>query len=129
MSVMKRTSGLVLLATLCLAACGGEGREEPPDGAATGVDIAKVMARGNNARALSQVRLFEVAVVRFFIDHDTYPETFEELIGHYLRAIPIDPWGEEYVYDSHGGSRKQYLILSKGEDRVEGTDDDISSEH
>jgi hypothetical protein len=45
-----------------------------------------------------------------------------------MDEIPKDPWDEDYVYDPTGGTRRKYIILCKGEDRIEGTDDDISTE-
>lgn len=38
--------------------------------------------------------------------------------------IPLDPWDEDYIYQSDG---KKYTIISMGPDKEEGTEDDISS--
>ncbi|MDC1174004.1 type II secretion system major pseudopilin GspG [Bacteriovoracaceae bacterium] len=37
--------------------------------------------------------------------------------------IPLDPWDEEYIYQSDG---KKFNISSMGPDRIEGTEDDVS---
>lgn len=41
-----------------------------------------------------------------------------------LEALPEDPWGNAYVYESENG---KFTITSKGEDGELGTSDDISS--
>ena len=40
-----------------------------------------------------------------------------------LARLPLDPWGEPYVYRSAGDD---FLIASKGPDRTEGNEDDIT---
>lgn len=48
--------------------------------------------------------------------------------GPYLKkAIPLDPWQEEFVYDVPGQRSVDYDIFSKGPDRQAGTGDDIGS--
>jgi hypothetical protein len=92
------------------------------------VDVNAALARANRAKARLRLRMIEAAATRYYMDHEYYPETLDALADGYLHEAPVDPWGEEYVYDSTGGTRNPYRILSKGEDRVEGTDDDITSE-
>jgi general secretion pathway protein G len=46
----------------------------------------------------------------------------------YMKAVPVDPWGTEYIYESKGSN---YVLKSLGADRQEGgsgKDEDISSE-
>jgi general secretion pathway protein G len=46
-----------------------------------------------------------------------------------LEKIPLDPWGEEYVYYSPGKKNpKGFDLFSKGPDRQEGGDDDIGND-
>lgn len=46
-----------------------------------------------------------------------------------LEKIPLDPWGEEYVYYSPGKKNpKGFDLFSKGSDRQEGGDDDIGND-
>jgi len=50
--------------------------------------------------------------------------------GPYLDAgkLPVDPWGEPYVYRYPGTKNKSsYDIFSKGPDKTEGTQDDIGN--
>jgi len=44
----------------------------------------------------------------------------------FIRRLPKDPWGEEYVLVSPG-QMGRIDIFSKGQDRVAGTDDDIGN--
>lgn len=46
-----------------------------------------------------------------------------------MKAIPKDPWGNEYAYKNPGSKNpKTYEIISFGPDGKEGGDDDISSQ-
>lgn len=50
--------------------------------------------------------------------------------GPYLAdgKLPLDPWGEPYVYHFPGTHNKAgYDVFSKGEDKTEGTKDDIGN--
>lgn len=50
--------------------------------------------------------------------------------GPYLQEsrVPLDPWGEPYVYRYPGTKNKNsYDVFSKGPDRTEGTADDIGN--
>ena len=44
--------------------------------------------------------------------------------GGYFRKLPADPWGNPYIYRSHGLDGPIYVI-SCGPDGIEGTEDDI----
>ncbi|GGW68657.1 type II secretion system major pseudopilin GspG [Alishewanella tabrizica] len=44
----------------------------------------------------------------------------------FIRRLPKDPWGEEYILVSPG-QMGRIDIFSKGQDRVAGTDDDIGN--
>ena len=46
-----------------------------------------------------------------------------------FKSLPLDPWGEEYIYKYPGSiDRKTFEIISKGEDRELGNEDDLSSQ-
>ena len=46
-----------------------------------------------------------------------------------FKTLPKDPWGEDFVYKNPGSiDRTTFEVISKGEDKQEGTDDDISSQ-
>ena len=76
------------------------------------------------------LRLYEV-------DNGYYPERLEDLItnrtavstwrGPYLtNGIPQDSWGNSFIYTSQpADSPTQYILISSGPDRKEGTKDDI----
>lgn len=52
------------------------------------------------------------------------PRSFPE--GGFIRRLPKDPWGEEYILVSPG-QLGRIDVFSKGQDRVQGTDDDIGN--
>jgi len=55
---------------------------------------------------------------------DPKPENYAE--GGYMRKIPVDPWGNPYIYRNHG-EEGQIDIISCGPDGIEGTEDDITN--
>ncbi|GAB2927027.1 type II secretion system major pseudopilin GspG [Rheinheimera gaetbuli] len=52
------------------------------------------------------------------------PRVFPD--GGFIKRLPKDPWGEDYIMVSPGQLGKIDLF-SKGPDRTEGTDDDIGN--
>ena len=87
--------------------------------------------------ALSQISALEAALDTYRLDVGEYPDSLEGLVendsgraawnGPYLRReVPLDPWGNEYVYDSDG---RGFTLVSYGPDGErggEGDDADIS---
>ena len=87
--------------------------------------------------ALSQISALEAALDTYRLDVGQYPDSLEGLVendsgraawnGPYLRReVPLDPWGNEYVYDSDG---RGFTLVSYGPDGErggEGDDADIS---
>jgi len=76
------------------------------------------------------------ALNTYEVDNGVFPKSLQDLIqqpgdtknwhGPYLGKLPIDPWGNPYIY-YYPGKRNQKLfdLLSSGPDVKEGTDDDI----
>jgi len=101
----------------------------------------KIIGRTDDARiaeAKLQIRNFETALKLFKLDNGFYPDTqqgLEALIekpttgripqryreGGYLeqKKIPLDPWGNPYIYISPG-IHGDYDIISYGADGKEG---------
>ncbi len=104
------------------------------------VDKARVV------RAQSDIRSIETALDLYRLDNFKYPTTeqgLEALVkkppdpsltnyreGGYLKAVPKDPWGNPYHYESPGPDGEPYVIISYGRDGKPGGtgyDADISS--
>ncbi len=51
----------------------------------------------------------------------------EEWEGAYLEDWPKDAYGEDFIYRSPGEINADYDIISKGQDKREGTEDDIDN--
>ena len=82
--------------------------------------------------ALSQISSLETALDSYRLDMNEYPDSLAELMenesgsaswnGPYLRrAVPTDPWGSEYVYQSDGRS---FTLISYGADGASGGEGD-----
>ena len=78
------------------------------------------------------------ALGAYEVDVGVYPKSLQDLIqqpsnaknwhGPYLEKLPLDPWGNGYVYYYPGKhSAAGYDLLSIGPDQKEGTDDDIGN--
>jgi general secretion pathway protein G len=106
----------------------------------------KFTKRSEQARitaAKTQISQFEVALDAFEIDLSRYPTTTEGLRAlverptsdadewqqpYLRRAVPKDPWGNEYVYRYPGQYNEEgYDLYSMGPDRKLGGDDDITN--
>ncbi len=75
--------------------------------------------------ASAQMNAFETALDTYRLDMGSYPQSLEELRksdkprwdGPYLpKDIPLDPWGNPYVYATPGEDGNPYKILSYGAD-------------
>ncbi|MDO6444340.1 type II secretion system major pseudopilin GspG [Colwellia sp. 1_MG-2023] len=83
--------------------------------------------------AVAQMQMFETAIDTYRLDIGTVPNSLEELRastnpnwdGPYLpKAIPLDPWGQPYVYQTPGENGMPFSIMSYGLDgKVGGTDE------
>jgi general secretion pathway protein G len=78
------------------------------------------------------------ALGAYEVDNGNYPKSLQDLLvqpsnarnwhGPYLDKLPLDPWGNAYVYYFPGKhSAAGYDLLSIGPDQKEGTDDDIGN--
>jgi general secretion pathway protein G len=88
--------------------------------------------------ALAQMQMITTSLDTYRLDLGEYPATLDELRrstkkgwdGPYLpRDVPLDPWGNPYVYTVPGEDGKPYAILSYGKDGRpggEGDDADIT---
>jgi general secretion pathway protein G len=78
------------------------------------------------------------ALGAYEVDNGFYPKSLQDLLqqpsnarnwhGPYLDKLPLDPWGNAYVYYYPGKHNPTgYDLLSIGPDQKEGTDDDIGN--
>jgi len=78
------------------------------------------------------------ALGAYEVDNGFYPKSLQDLLvqpsnarnwhGPYLEKLPLDPWGNPYVYYYPGKHNQSFFdLLSVGPDGKEGTDDDIGN--
>lgn len=104
----------------------------------------KLAGRSEQARetaAQTQISSFSTALDAFEVDNGYYPRGrngLEDLVqqpsdapnwrGPYLKDLPLDPWGNAYVYESPGRfNATGYDLSSPGPDGKAGNDDDITN--
>lgn len=110
--------------------------------------IPKVVGRtgdAKKAKAASDIATLSGLLEQYKLDNDKYPTTEQGLNalrvqpsdapnwkGPYTqKALPTDPWGNEYNYESPGPNGQDFLITSYGADGApggEGDNADITSE-
>ena len=82
--------------------------------------------------ARTEISTLEAALDIYRLDVGEYPDTLDGLMeddtdraswnGPYLRrAVPTDPWDNEYVYESRG---REFTLISHGADGTSGGEDD-----
>lgn len=91
--------------------------------------------RSRIAAATSQIDSFMAALESYYIDCGVYPTEEQGLASlwikpenapafwkgpYLLKKIPLDPWGNPYVYHLPGKHEFPYEIISYGEDGKEG---------
>lgn len=104
--------------------------------------VPKIMGKPDEARvakAKSDIKVIESGLKMYKIDNGKYPTTEQGLSalikkpviepiprnwkkGGYLESteVPLDPWGNDYIYRSPGESDRDYEIISLGADGKEG---------
>lgn len=102
--------------------------------------MPKILGRPEQARrikAMVDIRNIESALALFKTDTGRFPSTSEGLEAlvsdpgvrgyckdGYLDEMPVDPWGNEYVYVSPGVHDEEYDLESYGKDGEDGGRDD-----
>ena len=82
--------------------------------------------------ARTEISTLEAALDIYRLDVGEYPDTLDGLMeddtdraswnGPYLRrAVPTDPWDNEYIYEGNG---REFTLLSYGADGVSGGEED-----
>lgn len=111
-------------------------------------NVFRHVGSAKESAARSQIEMLGAALDAYRLDNSRYPTTEQGLAalwddpggdphskrwrGPYLKkAVPVDPWGNAYVYRSPGEhSRLGYDLLSRGADGRpggEGEDADVTS--
>ena len=100
------------------------------------------VTRANVMKAKVELASLRDSVSMFFVDHSFYPESLGDLVSQpaderikdwppngYMPSIPLDPWGNEYIYVMPGLSRTFEIIClgANGVEGGEGADADIES--
>lgn len=114
-------------------------------GALIGLVAPNLLSRSDEAKvsvAKTQIRNIMSALSLYKLDNGNFPSTsqgLEALVsqpsgypeaknwksGGYMPKLPLDPWGNEFLYVSPG-SQGEYDLLSLGSDGREGGDGDAA---
>ena len=106
--------------------------------------VPKFAGRSEQARitaAQTQIANLEIVLDSFEVDNGTYPKGsngLRDLVeqpsyaknwrGPYIEEIPLDPWGNAYLYEYPGKRNSQgFDLVSMGPDGSSGGGDDITN--
>lgn len=100
-----------------------------------GYNVLVSVDESNVAAAQAQIKEFQNALLQYRLKNRVFPDSMDQLINNseginYLNAskIPVDPWGNEYIYTKEGSN---YTLVSHGADGQpggEGYNADIRSD-
>lgn len=107
------------------------------------VRVFNILKKGKRKAAMAQMKNFETGLAAYRLNNSRYPTTeqgldslikqptMEPIPRNYPRngymgasEIPLDPWGNPYVYFSPGLNGEDFTIISYGADGVEGGEGD-----
>ena len=88
-----------------------------------------------------EINGIKISLGRYEMDHDRFPTSSEGLRAlvvrpssvredvwdKYMDSLPKDDWSEEYIYKYPSEHDMDFDLSSKGPDRIEGTEDDITN--
>jgi len=98
--------------------------------AIVGPNVFKALGESDISRAETQMANFETAINMYYLRHRKLPGSLDELTEEdprtgepFIDSIPADPWNNAYEYKALG--RKEFQIISAGENGAVGDEDDI----
>ena len=104
--------------------------------------IPRIVGRVEQSRNIATIADvmggISTALNLYEVDNGVFPKSLQDLIrqpgdarnwrGPYLGKLPVDPWGNPYIYHYPGKHDQKFFdLLSVGRDGKEGTDDDIGN--
>src|SRR5207248_11778815 len=82
--------------------------------------------------AMAQMKNLSDAVSMYYLENRSLPQSLDDLTQvnpktdqKYIDRLPLDPWKQSYEYKVVNPKTKEFQILSSGEDKTWGTDDDL----
>ncbi len=104
--------------------------------AAIGVAVINQLGKGQADAARNQSYEIAKSMDIYKLQNGSYPSTAQGISAltnppkgkPIMEQVPKDPWGNDYIYTNPGAKNAtKFDIRSKGNDGVEGTDDDVGN--
>ena len=99
--------------------------------ALVGPNVWHALTSGTKESANQQMASIAAAIDMYVLDNHALPNGLEELTQPskrsgepYIKEIKLDPWDQPFTYRKTDGKR-EYQIISSGEDKMAGTEDDM----
>jgi general secretion pathway protein G len=90
------------------------------------INVPKFLGQGREGKAKADVSNMAMAIESYNMFEQKYPSSLGSLTEGdepYMKSIPKDPWGREYVYRQPGSRGGRFDVFSYGEDGTESGDD------
>lgn len=125
----KRTLGFTLIELLIVIVILGLLMSLVAPAMFSKVDSSKIKT------AQAQMEMFRTALDTYRLDLGDFPDSLEKLRssdergwdGPYMpKSIPMDPWGNPYVYRVPGENGQPFTLMSYGKDGKAGGEDDAA---
>jgi len=103
------------------------------------INVVPFLTRAHEEKVKADFSQISKALELFYLNEKVYPSTQQGLLSlitppkklrkphlypkdGYIKQIPVDPWGNDYLYLSPGQKHSSYDIFSYGADAMEGGD-------
>jgi prepilin-type N-terminal cleavage/methylation domain-containing protein len=76
------------------------------------VSLNSARAKARDARRIADIRQTSLALENYYDDNLVYPDATSSLVSSYIGAVPLDPQGGAYSYNSAGcpSANQTYVI-------------------
>ncbi len=113
-------------------------------GILTAVVVPRMVGQSDKARVSAtkaQMESLKTALQQFEVRSGRFPSTQEGLEAlvkkpsdltddewdKTMDSVPLDAWKQEFIFKSPGDDGRDFDLISKGKDKQENTDDDLSN--
>ena len=91
------------------------------------VNVTGRMKKAKIKTASTQMATIANQIEAFEVENGEFPGSLELLVEEeYLKKVPKDPWNRDYIFMVPGPDGQDFVLVSNGPDKQEGTDDDIT---
>jgi prepilin-type N-terminal cleavage/methylation domain-containing protein len=96
--------------------------------AVAGFALIKYLSKAKVSATEATMRQVGSNLTSYLADKGSFPPNLRALVPDYMDKYPRDGWGQEFFYSPQGPQPNTFILISAGEDKQDGTEDDINYE-